>query len=94
MREGEALGAREESSENDDDDDVEQNGVVVGMTPEFEHHLGKTSPLGTVYSRRPSAIEASLILWCQRQNVKMKVLRTSSSYGPLLLEVIKMNKRR
>ena len=93
MREGEALGAREESSENEDDD-VEQNGVVVGMTPEFEHHSGEKPPLGTAYSRRPSAIEASLTLWCQRQNVKMKVLRTSSSYGPLLLEVIKMNKSR
>ena len=47
MREGEALGAREESSENDD---VEQNGVVVGMTSEFEHHSGKTLPLGRVHS--------------------------------------------
>ena len=43
MREGEAL----ESSENDD---VEQNGVVVGMTSEFEHHSGKTLPLGRVHS--------------------------------------------
>ena len=84
---------KRENSEKDDDD-VEQNGVVVGMTPEFEHHLGEASPLGRVHSRRPSAIEASLILWCRRQNVKMKVLRTSSAYGLLLLEVIKMNKRR